>query len=149
MVFLFVFLFFVFFLSAEISPVSLMYDRQICITLSLFVYVKIVLFKWMEILYAIQIHKFSLNIFWVQYRLKFDVKLIVPNVQTGAACTRLWALTGGSLFATPPEAAAMPTGTNVHLGQRSPSPFLWGIGFTCLGMQRLFFNIPVFPLFLV
>lgn len=41
-----------------------------------------------------------------------DVKLIVPNVQTGAACTRLWALTGGSLTATPPETAAMPTGTN-------------------------------------
>lgn len=78
-----------------------------------------------------------------------SVKLIVANVQTGAACTRLWALTGGFLSAAPPEAAAMATGTNPCLGQRSPPPFLWGIGFTCLGMQRLLFNIPVSLSFLV
>ncbi len=43
------------FLSAEILTVW--FDWQICITLSLLVHVKAVQSKWMEILYAIQIHK--------------------------------------------------------------------------------------------
>lgn len=71
----------------------------------------------------------------------------MPNVQTGGACTPLWALTGGFLIATAPDVTSMPTGTNLCLGQRSPTSWLWDIGFTCLRMQRLFFNIFSFLLF--